>query len=74
MINIDIWNKSYKQDWLEMREDLKEDEVVLLVPMKVKFDKNGMIMSNRTGSTFDNYIKEIQKLELERMTRECKEH
>lgn len=67
MINMDIWNKSYKQDWLEMREDLKDDEVVLLVPMKVKFDENGMIMSNRTGSTFDNYIKEIQKLELERM-------
>ena len=74
MINIDIWNKSYKQDWLEMREDLKDDEVVLLVPTKVKFDKNGMIMSNRTGSTFDNYKRDIQKLELERMIKECKEH
>lgn len=72
MINIDIWNKSYKQDWLEMRQDIKEDEIVLLVPMKVKFDENGMIMSNRTGSTFDNYRKEVQKLELERMMRECK--
>lgn len=74
MINMDIWNKSYNQDWLEMSENLKEDEVVLLVPTKVKFDENGMIMSNRTGSTFDNYRKEVQKLELERMMRECKEH
>ena len=74
MINMNIWNKSYNQDWLEMSENLKEDEVVLLVPTKVKFDENGMIMSNRTGSTFDNYRKEVQKLELERMMRECKEH
>ncbi|EPB8173125.1 hypothetical protein ACRTAL_002300 [Clostridium perfringens] len=74
MINMDIWNKSYRQDWIEMREDLKEDEVVLLVPTKVKFDKNGMIKSNRTGSTFDNYKRDIQKLELERMMKECKEH
>lgn len=61
MINMDIWNRSYNQDWLEMREDLKEDEVILLVPTKVKFDKNGMVMSNRTGSTLDNYKKEIEK-------------
>lgn len=74
MINMDIWNKSYNQDWLEMSENLKEDEVILLIPTKVKFDENGMIMSNRTGSTFDNYKKDIQKLELERMMKECKEH
>ncbi|HAT4302233.1 TPA: hypothetical protein I9089_002338 [Clostridium perfringens] len=74
MINMNIWNKSYNQDWLEMSENLKEDEIVLLVPMKVKFDENGMIMSNRTGSTFDNYRKEVQKLELERMMKECKEN
>ncbi|NGS95758.1 hypothetical protein G6Z25_02335 [Clostridium perfringens] len=71
---MDIWNKSYNQDWLEMRQNLKEDEVILLVPMKVKFDENGMIMSNRTRSTFDNYRKEVQKLELERMMKECKEN
>ncbi|MCX0396280.1 hypothetical protein LI014_02625 [Clostridium perfringens] len=71
---MDIWNKSYNQDWLEMSENLKEDEVVLLVPTKVKFDKNGMIKNNRTGSTFDNYKRDIQKLELERMMKECKEH
>lgn len=57
-----------------MKQDLKEDEVVLLMPVMVKFDKNGLIMSNKTGSTFDNYRKEIQKLEVERMMRECKEH
>ena len=74
MINMDIWNKSYNQDWLEMKQNLKEDEVILLVPTKVKFDKNGMVMSNRTGSAFDNYKRDIQKLELERMMRECKEH
>lgn len=61
MINMDIWNKSYNQDWLEMRQDLKEDEVILLVPTKVKFDKNGVITSNKTGSTLDNYKKEIEK-------------
>lgn len=74
MVNIDIWNRAYNQDWLEMKQDLKEDEVVLLMPVRVKFDKNGLIMSNKTGSTFDNYRKEIQKLEVERMMRECKEH
>lgn len=74
MINMDIWNRAYSQDWLEMKQDLKEDEVVLLMPVMVKFDKNGLIMSNKTGSTFDNYRKEIQKLEVERMMRECKEH
>lgn len=74
MINIDIWNRAYSQDWLEMKQDLKEDEVVLLMPVRVKFDKNGLIMSNKTGSTLDNYRKEIQKLEVERMMRECKEN
>lgn len=74
MINIDIWNRAYNQDWLEMKQDLQEDEVVLLMPVRVKFDKNGLIISNKTGSTFDNYRKEIQKLEVERMIRECKEY
>ncbi len=74
MINMDIWNRAYSQDWLEMKQDLKEDEVVLLMPVRVKFDKNGLIMSNKTGSTLDNYRKEIQKLEVERMMRECKEN
>lgn len=74
MININVWNEAYNQDWLELNKDLKDDEVILLIPVKIKADKNGLIMSNKTGSTFDNYRKEIQKLEVERMIRECKEN
>lgn len=61
MINMNIWNKSYNQDWLEMSENLKEDEVILLIPTKVKFDKEGEIINRQIGNTFDNYKYKIQK-------------
>ncbi|MDC4245656.1 hypothetical protein M3X97_14190 [Clostridium perfringens] len=61
MINMNVWNESYNKDWLEMKQDLQEDEMILLMPVKVKFDKNGVIISNRSGSTLDNYKEEIEK-------------
>lgn len=71
MINMKIWNEAYNQDWLELKENVKKDEVILLVPVKIKTDQNGNIMSNRSGGVFDYYKKEIQKLEVDRMIREC---
>ncbi|MGL6184768.1 MAG: hypothetical protein ACRC1T_05250 [Clostridium chrysemydis] len=67
MINREIWNKAYSKDWEEMNEYLKEDEIILLVPVKVKTDENGIITEFRTGSMLDTYRGEIQKLEVERM-------
>ncbi|EGT3606837.1 hypothetical protein FKF97_10570 [Clostridium perfringens] len=69
-----IWNEAYNQDWLELKQNIKEDEVILLVPVKIKTDQNGNIMSNRSGGVFDYYKKEIQKLEVDRMIRECNEN
>lgn len=74
MINMKIWNEAYNQDWLELKQNIKEDEVILLVPVKIKTDQNGKIMSNRSGGVFDYYKKEIQKLEVDRMIRECNEN
>ncbi|XZN14505.1 hypothetical protein ACSW9O_15675 (plasmid) [Clostridium perfringens] len=74
MINMKIWNEAYNQDWLELKQNIKEDEVILLVPVKIKTDQNGNIMSNRSGGVFDYYKKEIQKLEVDRMIRECNEN